>query len=143
MKILKHFEHAFDEIRISKYFKGILGYILTIGNILNAGTPKGQAEGFYLDALTKTTTLKDVNNNSMLSFICLKMKEDDSDFVNFKEEFKNTFHVSKYVLSDEETKVRDVESQYRRAKTNFDTVISLLKGKNEDTFIKKIRQFME
>ena len=96
-----------------------------------------------MDALTKTTTLKDVNNNSMLSFICLKMKEDDSDFVNFKEEFKNTFHVSKYVLSDEETKVRDVESQYRRAKTNFDTVISLLKGKNEDTFIKKIRQFME
>lgn len=60
--MLKYFENAFDELKNSKNFKKILGMILSIGNILNGQTAKGQADGFYLDALSKTTTLRDINN---------------------------------------------------------------------------------
>jgi hypothetical protein len=36
----------------------VLGNVLALGNILNGGTNKGRADGFYLDAISKTTTLK-------------------------------------------------------------------------------------
>ena len=44
----------------------ILSYILTIGNILNGGTAKGQADGFYLEALSKTSTMKDTSGRTIL-----------------------------------------------------------------------------
>ncbi len=94
IKTLDHFEKAFDELKDSKYFKKMLGFILSIGNILNGGTNKGQADGFYLEALSKTTTLRDVNNKTILHFICEKMKQEDEEFVEFKRDFKNVFIVA-------------------------------------------------
>jgi hypothetical protein len=61
---------------------------------LNGGTAKGQADGFYLEALSKTTTMRDVNNRTILMYICEKMKKEDEEFVNFKNDFKNTYHVA-------------------------------------------------
>ena len=47
---------------------------LSIGNVLNGGTPKGRADGFDLPVLSKLTTIKDTNGESLLSFICKKIK---------------------------------------------------------------------
>lgn len=71
----------------------VLGMILSIGNILNGGTTKGQADGFYLDALSKTTTLRDVNNKTIMHFICEKLK-DEEGFRNIKQELSNVYTAS-------------------------------------------------
>ena len=40
----------------------MLGYTLGIGNVLNGGTPKGQADGFELAVLGKLNSMKDNQN---------------------------------------------------------------------------------
>lgn len=72
--VQKNFELAFDELRHSVPFKKILGFILAMGNIMNGGTQKGQADGFYLEALSKATTMKDINGRTMMQIICEKLK---------------------------------------------------------------------
>lgn len=81
----KMFENAFSEIRNSVWYKRILGFILALGNILNGGNAqKGQADGFYLEALSKATTMKDINNRTIMQIICEKFKAEDEEFVNIK-----------------------------------------------------------
>ena len=63
---IRSFDTAFDELRDSVYLKKIFGYILALGNIMNGGTAKGQADGFYLEALSKVTTTKDINNRTIM-----------------------------------------------------------------------------
>ena len=129
LNIHKSFEHAFDEVRNSKYLKKILGFILCLGNILNGGTAKGQADGFYLEALSKTTTMKDINNRTVMQLICEKLKaEDGEDFVNIKNEFKNTYFVVAYSLKDEDTKLKDIKGNFVKAKGYFDKVEKLQAG---------------
>jgi Formin Homology 2 Domain len=66
MNTQRSFEAAFDELKKSAYLKKILGFILSLGNIMNGGTAKGQADGFYLEALSKVTTTKDINNRTIM-----------------------------------------------------------------------------
>ena len=58
---------------------------MKIGNCLNAGNKtRGQADGYLIDALDKTTSIKDNDGNSMLKLICQKLYEEDNEFINFK-----------------------------------------------------------
>ena len=41
--------------------------------------------------------------------MCQKLRDRDESFVNFKDYFKNTYHVVRYNLKDEETKVTEIE----------------------------------
>lgn len=143
LNTFKHFDHAFEEIKNCKSFKKMLGYILSIGNILNGGTNKGQADGFYLEALSKTTTLKDVNNKTILHFICEKMKKEDEEFVNFKNEFKNVYVVAQHNLKDEDTKVRDIRAAFDKAKTNFEMVLKNVENLDTDIYCEKISEFIK
>jgi len=38
--------------------------------------------------------MKDINNRTIMQIICEKMKAEDEEFVNFKNEFKNVFIVA-------------------------------------------------
>jgi len=96
LQVLKTFEHAFDEVRHCEILKKILSILLSLGNIMNGGTNKGRADGFYLEALSKTTTMKDNSNNTILAFICKKLKEEDEEIVNFKQEVKNVYTISQH-----------------------------------------------
>ena len=50
---------AYNEIKTNSAFMMILGQVLAIGNVLNGGTAKGQADGFDLPVFTKLTSMKD------------------------------------------------------------------------------------
>ena len=55
----KNIMNAYTQIQTNKYFLMIVGYTLGIGNVLNGGTPKGQADGFELSVLGKLVSMKD------------------------------------------------------------------------------------
>jgi hypothetical protein len=55
----------------------MLGYILAVGNVLNAGSNKGQADGFDLQVLGKVHTFRDNNGQSIIAYVCKKMTEKD------------------------------------------------------------------
>ena len=140
--IQKNFEHAFEEIKTSKSFKKILGFILCLGNILNGGTAKGQADGFYLEALSKTTTMKDVNNRTILQLICEKLKQEDEEFTNIKNEFKNVYIVAAYSLKDEDTKLKDVKAAYEKAKGFYEIVEKSMSGQELDLYCVKMKEYL-
>jgi hypothetical protein len=54
--------NAYNQIKNNKYFLQVLGFTLGIGNVLNGGTPKGQADGFDLAVLGKINLMKDNQN---------------------------------------------------------------------------------
>lgn len=142
LEVHKNFEIAFSELRDSKTLKKIFRFILELGNIMNGGTNKGQADGFYLEALSKTTTMKDVNNRTIMQLICERLKQADPEFVNIRDQFKTMYQVAKYNLKDEETKVKEVKGNYERATGNFDIVERNMQGENPDTYCVQAKKFL-
>jgi hypothetical protein len=52
---------------------------------MNAGNKtRGQADGYQLDALSKTVSIKDTDGNSILKLICKKLNDEDPLFIDFK-----------------------------------------------------------
>jgi len=89
LKDLKHqietLKQAFNIIRKDELFLKILGAILKVGNCLNAGNKqRGQADGFQIDALSKTTTLKDINGESVLKLIVTTISEENPEILEIK-----------------------------------------------------------
>ena len=80
----------------------MLGLILAIGNVLNAGTAKGQADGFDIKTLNSVTTFKDNTKQTMLSFICKKMLGAHQDFPIEIRDILRQFKANKgsYILLD-------------------------------------------
>jgi len=64
---------AYRDLQSSKTFLKVLGMILAVGNVLNASTAKGQADGFDLPVLGKVASVKDNNGKSLLQYICQKI----------------------------------------------------------------------
>lgn len=65
---------GFEQLRNNDHLMKILGSILKVGNCMNAGNKtRGQADGYELDALSKTFSIKDINGVSIMKMICEKM----------------------------------------------------------------------
>lgn len=78
-------KEAFNIIRQDELFLKILGAILKVGNCLNAGNKqRGQADGFLIDALSKTTTLKDINGESVLKLIVTTISEESPEILEIR-----------------------------------------------------------
>lgn len=75
---------------------------MKIGNCLNAGSKKnGQADGFHLDALSKTINILDKNKSTMLTWLVENLKEKDPEFeMKFKLELGPVYLCTKYKVDD-------------------------------------------
>lgn len=123
---------SFEVIKNSKSLRKVLSYTLCIGNILNGGTNKGQADGFTLDAIAKLATLKDNNGKTCLQTIAIKIKNEDEDFGNIRREFELCEEAIKIPLSETKGAVDKL------LKITNENVDILKKIKVEDNFMKKI-----
>lgn len=57
--------------RSSSGLRKVLGTVLAVGNYMNGGTARGQADGFTIDALDSMATTKDATNTTtLLDFVC-------------------------------------------------------------------------
>ena len=93
-------KNSFEQIRKNLQIKKLLTYILSIGNILNGGTNKGQADGFSLDILGKLTSMKDNTNKTILQLICIKIKTENEDFGPLKKQFECLEEALKIPISE-------------------------------------------
>jgi len=109
------FKNSFESIRGSENLKKIFSYILTFGNILNGGTPKGQADGFNLDILNKLSQIKDNTNKTLLQIICIKLKSENENFGPMKKTFESLEDSLK--IPSNETKVT-IDKYLKQAESN-------------------------
>jgi len=63
---LSTLQGAVDALRQSTALPVVLGLLVNLGNHLNGGTPKGQADGFALADLAKMSVTKDAANKATL-----------------------------------------------------------------------------
>ena len=95
-----YMQDACNELKQNKFFKEMLSAILTIGNVLNGGTQKGQADGFSLDVLPKLSSVKDNKGQTVLNWVCHKVKKIDDSFDGLKKYFPQLIKASAYSLSE-------------------------------------------
>ena len=77
----------------------LLGMILAVGNVLNGGSDKGQADGFNMDIikLSKPKILKGSNGQSMLQYVCKINTARDPNFPTQIRELRNLLETNKNV----------------------------------------------
>ena len=128
---------ACKELRENKHFHLFLATILSLGNIMNAGTSKGQADGFSLDLLPKLVGLKDSIGNSILTFICSKAHKEDPSFEGFKNKFPQLEKAAGFSMNETKKKLDELNNMVNK-------VDKLLNDLNtQDEFIKKATNSLE
>ena len=106
----KYLIPACEELKKNKHFHEVLGTILALGNIMNGGTAKGQADGFSLDLLPKLSGLKDSMGHGLLTFVCTKTNKEDPSFEGFKNKFPYLEKASKYSMNETKKKVDELSN---------------------------------
>ena len=106
---LKYMEDACEEIKSNKNFKLILSIILGLGNILNGGSNRGQADGFGMDLLKKLPGIKDNNGNSILTWICSKAIKMDYTFDGFKGKFPKLEKAAQFSTKETNQNLADLK----------------------------------
>ena len=143
---LEYMVSACDEIKNNKYFKLILSIILGLGNILNGGSIRGQADGFSMDLLNKLPGIKDNYGKSILTWVCSKANKIDSSFEGFKGQFTQLEKASQFSL-------KEINDNFNALKKIEGQLDGLVKGlisddkfkqksiENLETFQKKLEFF--
>ncbi|MCQ2816044.1 MAG: hypothetical protein MJ252_02150 [archaeon] len=135
---LEKYEMAIKEVRDDEILKKIFAYILTIGNVLNGGTAKGQADGFSLDILPKLAGIKDNKGKSLLTFIVTNMKEKEGiSFNNFAKNFPGIKGASQTIFS-EIGRNKNLMNKMLTDSKNFHEKITL-----KDEFVTKTASLIE
>jgi len=137
---LNNFEKAYDTLMDCPVFKKVLGFTLAIGNVLNGGTNKGRADGFYLDAISKTTTLKASDGNTILQYIMKKLKTEDPEVVNFKETLEPIYSIQGYTLKDVTSQLSEIDGTVKKACSLFATVQS--RSEEGEIYVQEMSDFV-
>lgn len=102
----------------------ILGAILKVGNCMNAGNKsRGQADGYQLDALSKTLSIKDSEGNSILSMICQKLFEQDPSYAEFKVDYEYCYAAHKCIIEDIKKDCNKAKNDLKVNKGMFEMVL--------------------
>ncbi|KAL9974456.1 hypothetical protein ACROYT_G011488 [Oculina patagonica] len=81
---------ACKELYNSKNFLLVLEYVLSVGNILNAGSNRGGAYGFRLQSLPKLADIRGNNKKyTLLKFLILQLQQANPEALNFPDELKS------------------------------------------------------
>ena len=106
----KYLIPACEQLKNDNHFQEFLGTILSLGNIMNGGTSKGQADGFSLDLLPKLEGMKDSTGHSILTFIITKTNKEDPSFEGFKDKFPDLEKAATYSLNETKKKIDELNN---------------------------------
>ncbi len=110
----------------SKTMKAVLGIVLALGNILNGGSARGQADGFNIDVVSRLGNISDVHKKSALHFVAAKLKETNPG-VNLAKEFEPLGKAQRMNIGDLETKVKMLVDGFNDVKTRKEMVCKAIK----------------
>ena len=134
---LEYLAPACKEIKNNNHFKLILSITLGLGNILNGGSNRGQADGFSLDLLKKLPLIKDNLGNSILTWICSKANKADPSFEGFEGKFPNMEKAVQFSLKE----TKDNLNALKKIATRMEQLMKDLGG--NDKFKKKSEENLE
>lgn len=74
---------------------------MKIGNVMNAGNKnRGRADGFLIDSFSRSFSIKDVDNRSVMKMVIEELHKKDETIVEMKEQFKSCYSSLKSKAKD-------------------------------------------
>jgi hypothetical protein len=143
---LEYMKAACEEIKNNKHFELVLSIILGLGNILNGGSNKGQADGFSMDLLKKLPGIKDNFGNSLLTWVCTKANKIDPSFEGFKDQFPQLEKAAQFSIKETNDNLKTLKSIVNQLESLIKDLVSndLFKQKSEGnikSFKNKVENF--
>jgi outer membrane murein-binding lipoprotein Lpp len=136
--VVKVTKSACKEIKENVYINKIFSYVLAIGNILNGGTTKGQADGFSLEILPKLNSIKDINNRNINQFICASIHKDDINIEGIKKQFTNLHEAAKVSFTETQGSLNRLKKELKEQTDNIQKL-----SNNKDLFCSKAKNLLE
>ena len=135
---------AFEALKTNKYLLEIFGSILKVGNCLNAGNKtRGQADGFEIEAISKTFSIKDTNGSCIMLTICQKMFEKDEEFTKFKDSFPMCYKALKCKVDEIKTESDKAKGALNTNTSQFELIKKVDPEAEELIFGKQIKVFLQ
>ena len=135
---------AFQVIIESPKLRKLFGAVLRFGNLMNAGNKsRGQADGFDLNDLKSTGTLKDPDGRSILQIICKTLYEEDNEFIKFKSDFKAVYDSVKLSTEDLQKKTDSLRTENNKANGLFNMIDKADDKLMEKKFGKEMKKFLD
>ncbi|KAM9946402.1 hypothetical protein ACTFIT_004709 [Dictyostelium discoideum] len=123
IQILEKLQNAIKDTKSSDSLKKILGIVLVLGNYMNGGSGRGQADGFTLEILDSLATSKDVENKtSLLDYVSKISMEKYPKTMNVAQEL-DSLKLVQLSISDMSTDINDLEKQFNISKNNCKKVL--------------------
>ena len=143
---LEYMKSACEEVKNNKHFNLVLSIILGLGNILNGGTNRGQADGFSMDLLKKLPGTKDNNGTSILTWVCKKANKMDPSFEGFKGQFPQLEKAVQFSLKETNDSLKGLKSLISQLESSLKGLVTNDKFKekseaNLENFKKTIDNF--
>jgi len=92
---------GFNVTMDNKIWQQILGAVLHVGNVMNAGNKqRQQADGFEIDAYSKTFSIKKADGKSIMNVILELLQKKTPEVMKLKEQFQPIYDNAKIVLMD-------------------------------------------
>jgi hypothetical protein len=123
---MQDFKIAFEILRESKSLRCILGICLGLGNILNGGSTRGQADGFNIETLIRINNIVDGQKKTALQYVGIKLKEQFPDLALLKE-FDPVIKAQRMNMQDLEKQVKELTNGYNALKKKKETVVKSIK----------------
>jgi hypothetical protein len=141
-------EEACKELRKSKKLKQIMVFFLELGNYINGGSARGQADGFEISSLPKLADTKDVTNTiTLLEHGINQMKKRNPDLLTFAEELSRIPKASQISFTNTAENLRklilemkDVRADILRMKEQAETEGRMV---GDDPFIREMPKFAD
>lgn len=120
--------------------KQFLGVALKAGNSLNAGTIRGNANGFKPSSYCKLSEIKaNQGNLSLLGYLVRQMLSDSPAILDFTQKFESVKEAGKYSLEQIKTEV----GQLRRQVTQLESTLTQAKAANDEPFVEEVEPWLE
>jgi hypothetical protein len=130
---LLEFEKMIDAFAESTGMASLLAIILAVGNYLNGGTNRGQADGFDVETITKLDSIKDVEGKDIRHYIMELFCKNHADAAEVLwEELAPTLEQINRRLGKDKDGVEQLQKSARVAIEDFDPFVVQLQTEFTD-----------
>lgn len=144
LRILKH---AVDEINASSKFKAVLGTVLTVGNVLNAATFRGEAAGFQLSDLLKLKETKPSqptpSTPTLLHYLVRVLNKTDKTLVGFLDDCSHVEAAARLSTTLIMQSVTSLISAHATVKEEMSTLQRISISSQSDRFVDVTAEFVK
>jgi len=145
-ELLKTVSEAINELRNSRSLRTVLSALLALGNHLNGGTNKGQADGFALGDLGKMSVTKDNSNTvSLLEYAVQAMhaSEEHAHAMLLPEELAHLREAGKIKIADVRGALQKLVGEAKELQTSAKSAAADTQGDSGDPFTVVMQKFAE